>query len=615
MALSFQNKIRTVGAPSAPGTTTPAPTGVSFASKVRPVTTPAPEVKSEGGNAVGNFVKGVISAPATLVARPIQLAAELAGATPEQVNKVNLGGIIAPVPENAGDVKKDVGRAIQTVALGTGAPIAGGAAFGVGSSLEQGNDLFSAQTALQGVVGAAAGKVLDLVGKPLLDATGKVIGTITPKVLKDVASRGADAVAQFAARHEIVPAAAKPAINAIPKVAESIDTGVNKLFSGAGSTLKKAVQSQYPALTGENVAKHYEKVEVDRLFEPTTASGKTFNKATDSYNFAKKQGIDLKKVAADNKVYASEHITDGKFDTKDVADALRSETAGNGPDILRPALTEAAPSVPRVPISDVRNKMISKVLSAPDSAISAEQKKSFIQKIMKEYGDNSVTAASHPNGYDLTNLYDSKLQTSSKIYKPSKGGGLPSISDSLTSQQKLIESQVFDDILRKTAPKELGLDPYFKAQQSRFALADYLQALDGSKAPQTLFQRGVRRAAQLSGATTGSMVAGPFGMFSGYQFGGVVADTFASASNPVKVSFLKSIGKTEPEAYQIMKDYVSKAQFNREWLKTPRLNAPTTIFKGPTQEGIPYTPNPAGFRTTPVVETKKVPLKDIYKKK
>jgi hypothetical protein len=64
-----------------------------------------------------------------------------------------------------------------------------------------------------------------------------------------------------------------------------------------------------------------------------------------------------------------------------------------------------------------------------------------------------------------------------------------------------------------------------------------------------------------------------------------------------------------------MKDFVSKAEFNRQWLKTPRLNAPTTIFKGPTQEGIPYTPNQAGFRTTPIVETKSTPLKDIYKKK
>ena len=120
-----------------------------------------------------------------------------------------IGGLIAPAPNNAADVEKDVGRAAETVALGTGAPIAGGALFGAGASLEQGNDLLSAQTALNTVLGGVAGglgaKVLasKWVGRPLFNAAGKVVGTITPKIIKNVAANGADAVAKFAATHNL----------------------------------------------------------------------------------------------------------------------------------------------------------------------------------------------------------------------------------------------------------------------------------------------------------------------------------------------------------------------------------------------------------------------------
>ncbi len=630
------------------------------------VSTPAPE----SGGGVGGFVKGLVEAPATMVARPfqaIQATGQYIQDKPKidqyetdaaSINKENenlvaqmkqvraagqdttaiknkilenshrlisigqdiqptidrrafSGGVVAPVPENFSDVTKDVGRAIQTVALGTGAPIAGGAAFGLGSSVEnQGNKIFTGEglkdAAISTIGGAAAGKLLGLVGKPLLDATGKVIGTITPQIIKDVTARGAGAIEQFAARHEIVPEAARATINKIPGAAEAIDKSLNNIFKGGATAVKGAVQSQYPGMTKENVAKHYEKVELDRLMEPTKVAGKTYNKSADVLKDAEKKGIDLRKVAANNKVYASEHIKDGKFDTTEVADALSNEAMSGGPQVLRPALEAASPGVARVTVPEVRNEMLARLREIPDTKLSPTQKLSAARKIMAEYGDESAFAARHKDGLDLTNLYDSKLQTSGSLYKTPKGGGVQSIKDSLTVQQKQMESQVFGDLLKKRAPKELGIDAYMKAQEGKFALANYLRTLDGNKAPQTIFQRGVKRAAQLGGATTGASVAGPFGMFSGYQFGGIVADTFGNASNPVKVAFLKSIGKTEPEIYQIMKDFVSKSELDK--LLRPKLNAPTTIYKGPTQEGKPYTPNRL-FGTTPVVETKTVKKK------
>lgn len=517
------------------------------------------------GGGVGNFIKGIVSAPATLIARPFQAIAELAGASPEAVDAFSSkysGGLVAPVPKNYGDVTKDIGRGVQTVSLGVGSPLAAGAGFGFGSALEdQGNAALTTpggitNTLAQTLLGMGAGKALDLVGKPLLNAAGKVIGTITPKTLQDVAAKGSEAVSNFMAHHEILPAGAKEAVAKIPKAAQSFDEGVGRLFKGGGDTVTGVVTSQYPGLSKDNIAKHYEKIETDRLMQPTKMSGPTFKEATAVNTDALKRGIDLQKLAQDNKIYASDHVVDGKFSTADTVSALRDEAMNGGKEILRPALAAADPSVQAIPLSEVRNQMIARINKIPDARLSPEQKLKFAQNIAKEYGPGSVTAASHPNGYNLTNLYDAKLQTSSNLYK---GNTLQSISDSLTAQQKQLESQVFGDLLKKTAPKELGLDKYFKAQEGKFVLSNYLESLNGKKAPQSLFQRALKKTAQLGGATTGANIGGPFGMFSGYQFGGIMADTFSNASNPVKIAFLKSIGKTEPEIYSIMKQFTNDA--------------------------------------------------------
>jgi hypothetical protein len=375
------------------------------------------------------------------------------------------------------------------------------------------------------------------------------------------------------------------------------------LFSGVGAKARTAVTSQYPGLSKENAGKYYERNEVKRLMEPATVAGKTYNKSADVVKDAKRRGIDLGKVAADNKVYASEHIVDGKWDTKDVADALADEAMGGGPNILRPALKEAEPSVQKVALADVRNRILTKIGEIKPAVLSPEQKLAFAKKIAREYSADSITGSRFKDGYTLTDLYDSKLQTSSKLYKEPKMGGVQSISDTLIGKQKRIESEVFKELLEKNAPPELDIPAYNQAQEEKFILSSYLKTLDGNKAPLSLFQRAIRRSSQLAGATVGAQVAGPFGMFSGFQFGGMVSDTFAKASNPVKVAFLKSIGKTEPEIYQIMRDYVTGAEAAK--LLRPKLNAPDIIYQGPTQGGQPYTPNRL-FGTTPVVETKTI---------
>lgn len=166
---------------------------------------------------VVSAAKGIVSPVATMVARPVQAVAELAGADADTVDKDTskiTHGLVAPVPRNAGDVEKDVGRGIETVGLGAAgaAPVAAGAALGAGHSLEEGNDLLSGQTAFQTALGGAGGKLLDLVGTPLFNAAGKAVGKITPPFLKDLSSQGSKAIQDFAAAHDILPDFASNAI-------------------------------------------------------------------------------------------------------------------------------------------------------------------------------------------------------------------------------------------------------------------------------------------------------------------------------------------------------------------------------------------------------------------
>lgn len=224
----------------------------------------------------GGFLKSLVSAPATIIARPLQAVAELAGASSQAVDAFSSkysGGLVAPVPQNASDVKKDVGRGIETVALGAGGPVSGGAALGLGSSLEQGNDLLSVKTAFDTALGAVGGKVLDTIGKPIFNAAGNIIGKVTPLTLKDIAAKGVVAMQEFAAAHDILPENVAGLINTGAKTAEEL---ANKPFQAGATAAKKAgtaavdlYNHEYPTVTPTqmevekaqtNIAKQYEKV-------------------------------------------------------------------------------------------------------------------------------------------------------------------------------------------------------------------------------------------------------------------------------------------------------------------------------------------------------------------
>lgn len=237
----------------------------------------SPGILSSIGNAIGSAAKSVVSPVATMIARPFQAGAELLGADSGAVDKFSKdisGGLIAPVPQNAGDVVKDVGRGAQTVALGL-APVAGGALFGAGNSVEQGNSLLSGQTVLQAGLGAVGGKVAD-VATPYI---AKGLSAVTPKIAKDAMGAIGDSlspltkgIGDFADKTKILPDSLSKAIN---KGAETVNKtpGVignalkNQYGFGEGSTPADATAMVSKALgnTGQKSAGVFANTDKSRL--------------------------------------------------------------------------------------------------------------------------------------------------------------------------------------------------------------------------------------------------------------------------------------------------------------------------------------------------------------
>lgn len=511
--MSFLDKARPVApagsattpAPSAPvvsstGTpTTPAPVAsvaptakpLSFEHKVRYVTSTADAPEEDKGS----FLGGLVRAPLTMLARPIQAIAELGGAEADTVDRVTkkfTGGLVAPVPRSGADVKKDIGRAAETVALGLG-PVAGGAAFGAGNSLEQGNDLFSTQTAFQTVLGAAGGKVLDLVGKPLLDGAGKVIGKITPDTLKEVAGKGAAAIEDFAANHNILPEAASKAINT---GADKIESIANKPFSVAGDLVKKPFIK-----TPENIISGREK-ELHAI----------------ENNYAKtRKAMDLSKDAgsASRRRVASEDIWGGAVDENGL---VRTKQPGGAIDQYRAKTVDQVESVVRDNLKRLNEK------------VSLDNVERELTKSVRESGLEGADLVKAVNGI--------KKEISGYALKADKDGMIPVVlaHDAKISTTKGINYMTPPEVstyrkavargLKKTVEKysKFNTEEVNKELSKFYEDIKLLERLDGSRVKGgKLGKYFAQISGNIVGGAAGAAIGGPVGSAAGTVIGGELA--------------------------------------------------------------------------------------------
>jgi len=536
------------------------------------------------GSTVGNMVKSIFSAPVTTIARPVQavtaLSSRLMGKdmSNEQIDEAYqnipvVGGLIADTPKNYGDVKKDVGRGIQTVALGTGAPIAGGAAFGVGSSLEQGNDLLSVQTIINTAIGGVGGKVTAWIGKPLFNAAGKVIGTITPQVLKDIAGQGAGAVQKFMADNKLLGGAVAPLSEKVASGFQKIDDTIGQKTSQLFSKTRELPSKLYPGLSEESLQKRYLDSDKKKFKQVTTIPKASYRKTTDIYKNAGEKGNNMEEVLVDNGVRFDEVVEDGLFNTQDVSKKFRNDAVKRQGEQLRPAIQEADLSFQRVPISRVREQMITKINK---SKFGATEKKRMINEVNNRYSNEGAEAMAHPNGYGLEDFYDEKISSDLRS-KPKQDG---SFSENFAATTAKNEGDTFRAMLKANAPEWIEIEKVLAQSESMFQAANFLESLHTKKVPETLFSRGVDFLGRGLGATAGAGVAGGYGSILGYHAGPLFLTSFKNMSNPVKAMYLKRLSIQDPPAFIQLKNALGEKVTER--LMQLKLPAPgKTSYKDP----------------------------------
>lgn len=607
----FEKQLKSKQTSNLPDTSmSPKTTGGSpfdvFESQISTAQTNVKERAPQGDGLGMSMLKGLVAAPATMVARPIQAVQsgvqlynmdiggneakakqlsdeaynlslslrtapesekpairarvqELTKQSSDISNKLaegaewkpSAGGIVAEAPENFADVKKDIGRGIQTVALGVGSPMAAGAAYGFGTSLEQGNDIMSTETLVSTLTGLGLGKALDVIGKPIINAAGKVIGAVNLKMLKEATSKGQKGVTDFMAKHELLGGVVKPISEQITKGAEKFDSTINKTASSMWKGTKSFLSEQYSPQK-KALEQHFEQKETDKILGPAKNPGKTFKSSSDVLAEAERRGVNLEQKIKDTKIYNDVGIDEkGRFDTNDARAALLDDTMSKADEVLIPAFEAAQPGVKLVSSGEVFNSM----LKQADNIPIPEDRAKFIRRIIKEYGPTSAEANAFKKGYKLVDLYKSKNNRISGVYKTPKGGGETKVSDRRLLKEKELESKAFNDLLRERAPKEIGLDDYFKAQEDKFVLANLLETLNGKVAPRTRFQKAFDATSQIAGGILGYKLGGPLGIFPGRQFGSLVEDTIVTLPNPLKIAALKRIPQKTPEIYDLIKKY------------------------------------------------------------
>ena len=184
--------------------------------------------------------KAIAEPIANIVARPFQAATSLIQGEKYQPQERDILGLKITNPALEAQrgassreiLQKEAGRGLQTVALGLG-PVSGGATYGLGTSLEKGNELISAPTAAYTAGGAAFGKVAKVVGPKILEPILKRV----PKPIQEAVGGAIEKVEDVMKKRKILPSGVSKIIN---QTAESLERRANIPFDKATSFLQKA---------------------------------------------------------------------------------------------------------------------------------------------------------------------------------------------------------------------------------------------------------------------------------------------------------------------------------------------------------------------------------------
>jgi hypothetical protein len=274
-------------------------------------------------------------------------------------------------------------------------------------------------------------------------------------------------------------------------------------------------------------------------------------KAKAIYDNAAKQGNDISQVLKNTRISPQSVTQDGKYVTDELAQNLRDDMGKASQDLLRPSLQAADPAVVPLKVSDYISSAKSNVQS--DFSLTPETKASVISKLDEL---NPIIEKQYPNGIKLSQSLDEKiLRDMNSKYSP--------VGDIATNMEAVKNKALADaarSYLTNNAPDNLPIKEFLTEQSKQFQAANYLDALNGKRAPVSIATRIAKKAAQVSGAGVGSMMGGGImGGVGGYHLGGVLEGWLESLPNKFQNTFLQNLQVTNPEAFNAVQDYIGTA--------------------------------------------------------
>lgn len=402
-------------------------------------------------------------------------------------------------------VKQDIGRGIQTVAFGMG-PISGGAAFGTGMSLEEGNDLLSWDTAAYTAGGLALGKAADIVGKPLLNAAGKVVGTITPTILKDVAAGGAKAMQSFMEHNKLLPNAVSKPLN---RGAELLETGANAPFKAAAAPFRqndtKVIAAREQAL--KDLEEKYAQLRESAARNPAETA-------------ATRARVARSNILTEDNMINSDGVIIG---AKDAAKTYIRENVGQGESLVKQLLQKEGVSVDLSVVERELNKVMKE-------AFNGRELISALNAVKREMA--GLRLANKGGRIKLTDVHDAKVsrQPGSKAYD--------------NSETKALDKQIaraHKQVVEKNSQEQVKA---INAEIGKFLSdAEYIASLNGKRIASGKLGKAVQRVGgSVAGAVAGGAIGGLPGVAIGSYVGGAVSERLAGRA--LRKAFGKATSQT-----------------------------------------------------------------------
>lgn len=300
---------------------------------------------------------------------------------------------------------------------------------------------------------------------------------------------------------------------------------------------------------------------------PVTSNAKGFSSASDIFNEAKAKGNNIGETLTKNKINIDDNIENGKYDTEETAQKIRTDAGKMSGDLLRPSLEKADKFTPKTPVKDITDAALKDIQKS--RGITPLDEEAQIAKITAQ---GEALARKYPEGMSLTDMHDQKINYASN--GGYKFGDTPETGNLKATNRAF--GRVLGKLVEDKAPPDVPVHEFNAELSKQYQAADYLDSLDKKNVPQTTMQRLTKMAAKGVGAGIGHGVGGGlFGSIAGYQIGGMFESMFENMSNPAKAQFLDNLKKTNPEAFLKVQQFMHDNMMSQ--INTPQLPAASSI--------------------------------------